>query len=249
MKRDPVLKWMNSWSKSAILVTSFILIASVARANQISVTFDGVAPTNPTLTIKDSFAGFGPETGYIDPYKGTIGNQSVLLFCVDPYQNAPSVGKTWTVNVETPGNVGSMSTSFQMLNTTLTGRSGLTDSQADVLYEEMARLIVMLEVPSNTKLTDQEIQAAIWQLSDPHLTFPNAPSGFSLTQVNIFENDAKNNPLTSGFEVITDSNNKYQEYVVLTPEPGTFFMVAAGLIGLFVFSRNTAISKRSIPSF
>ena len=80
----------------------------------------------------------------------------------------------------------------------------------------------MLEVPSNTKLTDQEIQAAIWQLADPNLTFPNAPSGFSLTQVNTFENDAKANPLTSGFEVLTDSDNKYQEYVVLTPEPSTF---------------------------
>jgi len=244
-----VLKSMNSWSERAILVTSFILITSVAHANQINVTFNGVSATNPTLTIKDSFAGFGPETGYIDPYKGTIGGQSVLLFCVDPYQMAPSVGKTWTVNVETPGNVSSMSTSFQMLNTPLTGRSGLTDNQADLLYEEMARLIVMLEVPSNTKLTEQEIQAAIWQLADPNLTFPNAPSGFSLTQVNSFENDARANPLTSGFEVLTDSNNKYQEYVVLTPEPSTFLMVAAGLIGLFVFSRNRAISKRSIPSF
>lgn len=244
-----MLKSMNSWSERAILVTSFILITSVAHANQINVTFNGVSATNPTLTIKDSFAGFGPETGYIDPYKGTIGGQSVLLFCVDPYQMAPSVGKTWTVNVETPGNVSSMSTSFQMLNTPLTGRSGLTDNQADLLYEEMARLIVMLEVPSNTKLTEQEIQAAIWQLADPNLTFPNAPSGFSLTQVNSFENDARANPLTSGFEVLTDSNNKYQEYVVLTPEPSTFLMVAAGLIGLFVFSRNRAISKRSIPSF
>jgi len=113
----------------------------------------------------------------------------------------------------------------------------------------MARLIVMLEVPSNTKLTDQEIQAAIWQLADPNLTFPNAPSGFSLTQVNTFENDAKANPLTSGFEVLTDSDNKYQEYVVLTPEPSTFLMVGAGLIGLFMFSRNRAISKRSIPGW
>jgi len=86
----------------------------------------------------------------------------------------------------------------------------------------MARLLVMLEVPSNTKLADQEIQAAIWQLADPNLTFPNAPSGLSLTQVNTFENDAKANPLTSGFEVLTDSDNKYQEYVVLTPEPSTF---------------------------
>jgi hypothetical protein len=244
-----VLKSMNSWSERAILVTSFILITSVAHANQINVTFNGVSPTNPTLTIKDSFAGFGPETGYIDPYKGTIGGQSVLLFCVDPFQMAPSVGKTWTVNVETPGNVSSMSTSFQMLNTPLTGRSGLTDNQADLLYEEMARLIVMLEVPSNTKLTEQEIQAAIWQVADPNLTFPNAPSGFSLTQVNSFENDARANPLTSGFEVLTDSNDKYQEYVVLTPEPSTFLMVGSGLIGLFVFSRNRAISKSSIPSF
>src|SRR6266480_7196117 len=110
----------------------------------------------------------------------------------------------------------------------------------------MARLLVMLEVPSNTKLADQEIQAAIWQLADPNLTFPNAPSGLSLTQVNTFENDAKANPLTSGFEALTDSDNKYQEYVVLTPEPSTFLIVGAGLIGLFMFSRNRAISKRSI---
>ena len=106
----------------------------------------------------------------------------------------------------------------------------------------------MLEVPSNTKLADQEIQAAIWQLADPNLTFPNAPSGLSLTQVNTFENDAKANPLTSGFEALTDSDNKYQEYVVLTPEPSTFDG-GCRPIGFFMFSRNRAISKRSIPGW
>lgn len=63
-----------------------------------------------------------------------------------------------------------------------------------------------------------------------------APSGFSLTQVSSSENNAKANPLTSGFEVLTDFNNTYQEYVVLTPEPSTFLMVGTVLIGLFLFS-------------
>jgi hypothetical protein len=234
-----MLKWINGSLRGLVIGAAFVLLMGItAHANTLSVTFNGAPTTNPTLTIQDSVAGFGPVTGYIDPYNGTIGTQSVLLFCVDPYQDAPPVGTTWSVNVAMPGNTSSMSKTFQVLN------RGLTNSSANLLYEEMASLAVMLEAPSNTKLIDQEIQAAIWQLADPNLTFPSPPLGFSLTQVTGYENAAKAAPLTSGFEVLTDINDKYQEYIVLTPEPSTLLMLGTGLIALLcMVSRRKAHSK------
>jgi hypothetical protein len=232
-----MLKWMNSSLRGLVVVVVFVpLMGMTAHANTLSVTFNGAPTTNPTLTIQDSVAGFGPVTGYIDPYTGTIGKQSVLLFCVDPYQDAPPVGTTWSVNVATPGNTSSMSNTFQVLN------RGLTNSSANLLYEEMASLAVMLEAPSNTKVMDQEIQAAIWQLADPNLTFPSPPSGFSLTKVTDYENAAKAAPLTSGFKVLTDVNDRYQEYILI-PEPSTFLMLVTGLIGLLYI-----VSRRKTPS-
>jgi hypothetical protein len=233
-----MLEWINGWLRGLVIGAVVVLSTAItARANTLSITFNGAPTTNPTLTIQDSVAGFGPVTGYIDPYKGTTGTQSVLLFCVDPYQDAPPVGTTWSANVAMPGNTNSMSNTFQVLNRTL------SDSSANLLYEEMARLAVMLEAPSNTTLMDQEIQAAIWQLADPNLTFPSPPSGFSLAQVTGYENAAKAAPLTSGFEVLTDTNDKYQEYIVLTPEPSTFLMLVTGLIGLLYI-----VSRRKAPS-
>jgi len=229
-----------------ILFAALVLLAgATAHASTLNVTYDGVSGSNPTLNIND--AALGSVTGYIDPYNGNIGPQSVLLWCVDPDHDAPPAGTTWTVNVATPGNLGSMTTTSQVIN------NGLSASAANTLYGEMAALIMLMDNPSNSALTDQEIQGAIWQLSDgfnasnqPYLTFPSppsVPSGTFQGAVTGYETWAANHVAASGFEILTDVNEKsagrgaYQEYIVLTPEPSTLLLMGLGLMALFCHSR------------
>jgi len=120
----------------------------------------------------------------------------------------------------------------------------------------------LMGTPGNSALTDQEIQGAIWQLSAgfnganmPYLTFPNppsVPSGTFQGAVTSYENWAKGNGLTSGFEILTAANentagaNAYQEYIVTTPEPSTLLLMGLGLVALFWMSRRKAISAAAI---
>lgn len=234
-----------------ILFTALVLLlGATAHANTLNVTFTGGYSNNPLLEINDP--ALGTVTGYIDPYTGTIGGQTVDLWCVDPNHDAPGVGVTWTVNVATPGNLSSMSNTSQVIN------NGLSASAANTLYGELAALIMLMENSGNSALTDQEIQGAIWQLSagfngtNPILTFPAPPtvaSGTFQGAVTSYEQWAEDgNALTSGFEVLTAVNEStagasaYQEYIVMTPEPSTLLLMGLGLISLFWFSRRKAIA-------
>jgi len=244
------------FTRIRLLVTGTLFAAVVllagATAHADSVTFTGGYSGNPTLTINDP--ALGTVTGYIDPYTGTLGGpggQSVLLWCVDPNHDAPPVGTTWTVNVATPGNLASMNNTSQVIN------NKLTASAASALYGQLAALITLMEKPGNSALTNEELQGAIWQLSAgfsapnvPYLTFPNAPSvpsGTFQSAVTAYENWAENNGLTSGFEVLTATNENtagasaYQEYIVTTPEPSTILLMGLGLVALFCFSRRKAV--------
>lgn len=231
----------------ASLLTALVLFVG-ATAHADSVTFTGGYSGNPVLTINDP--ALGTVTGYIDPYTGNIGTQSVLLWCVDPNHDAPPVGTTYTANITAAGNLTGMSNTSQVIN------NGLTPNGANTLYGELAALILKMENPGNKTLADQEIQGAIWQLAAgvANLSFPNppaVPTGTFQGAVTGLEIWAANNALTSGFEVVTDANEKsdllngtsaYQEYIVMTPEPSTLLLMGLGLISLFWFSRRKAIS-------
>lgn len=241
--------WMNRSIVVATLFTALVLLVG-ATAHADSVTFTGGYSGNPLLEISDP--SLGTVTGYIDPYTGIIGTQSVNLWCVDPDHDAPAVGTIYSANIATPGNLTSMSHTSQVIN------NGLSPSAANTLYGELAALIMKMEQSGNSALTDQELQGAIWQLSagfnstdQPYLTFPNPPSGTFQAAVTGLENwsEAPGNALTSGFEVITaanegslkGTNSAFQEYIVMTPEPNTLLLMGLGLISLFCFSRRKAI--------
>lgn len=223
---------------ASLLAAVVLVVGATAHAD--SVTFTGGYSGNPVLTISDS--GLGTVTGYIDPYTGKLNGQSVLLWCVDPDHDAPGVGTMYSANVATPGNLGRMSTTNQVIN------NKLSASAANTLYGEMAALILLMENSGNSVLTDQEIQGAIWQLSAGinNLTFPNppsVPSGTFQGAVTSYEGWAASHVLTSGFEILTPTNEStagasaYQEYIVLTPEPSTLLLMGLGLISLLWFSR------------
>jgi hypothetical protein len=218
----------------------------------------GSPVSSTTLTVKDSAltalnSGWANGvTAYIDPYHGTLNGQSVLLFCIDPdhLDNTSSTG--YAVNISTNG---AGSNTLQALNLANTGvipstgslsqaaqNAGFTNAQQ--LYGGLAWLSQQLE-SSSSVLTQQELQAAIWQLADYTSTFSvvNPPAGYSSSAVMTFETQAKNNAFTSGFEVVTDANevadgkNAGQEYLVLTPEPSSAVLAFSGLLGLLLFRR------------
>jgi PEP-CTERM motif len=245
-----MLTRMNRSLVVATLLTALVLLVG-ATAHADSVAFTGGYSGNPILEINDP--ALGSVYGYIDPYTGTVDGQSVLLWCVDPDHDAPGVGTMYSANIATPGNLVSMSNTNQVIN------DKLSTGAANTLYGELAYLITLMENSGNSALTDQEIQGAIWQLSagfsgtTPILTFPNppsVPSGTFQGAVTWYEDMAENpnNILTSGFEVVTASNESiagasaYQEYIVMTPEPSTLLLMGLGLISLFWFSRRKVIS-------
>lgn len=243
-----MIRRMNRSLAVGIPFTAFLLlIAAAAHANTLNVTFDGVSGSNPTLGISDPT--LGSVTGYIDPYKGNIGTQNVLLWCVDPDHDAPPVGTTWAVNVGTPGNLSSMGNTLQYLKAGYPSGNVPDETAIAKFYGELAALISLMENPANNVATNQELQGAIWQLSDPSLTFTTPlPSGFSTAQVASYETWAQNNALTSGFEVLTDVNESsnlksaYQEYIVTTPEPSTLLLMGLGLMAMVCLSRRKTIS-------
>jgi hypothetical protein len=154
-----------------------------------------------------------------------MNTQDVTIYCVDP-DHEINYGDEWTANISYPG--GSLANTY--LNNATT-------------YEEMAYLVTQLaDTPFGNTTQRDEIQGAIWQLADPSLTFPGA-SGLFLTQVGQWETNAKNNPLTSGFEILTDKELCKQEYIVLTPEPAMLLLLGAGLFGLGALGRRKLIKN------
>jgi len=58
-----MLKWIDNSFRGVVIAVVFgPLMVLTAHANTLSVSFDGAPTTNPTLTIQDSVAGFGPVT-------------------------------------------------------------------------------------------------------------------------------------------------------------------------------------------
>ena len=241
------------------LVVVLAAFSNMVLADSLTV---GGPVTGTTLTIKDSAltalnSGWANGvTAYIDPYRGTLNGQSVILFCVDP--NHLDNTSSYPVNISQNG---AGNNTLQSLN--LTGGGVLPGSQtlsqaaiaagftsATQLYGGLAWLSQQLQSSSNA-LTQQEYQAAIWQLADYTSTFQvvNPPMNFDGSLVNTFELNAKANALTSGFSVLTDANevsngrNAAQEYIILTPEPSSALLSVSGLVGLIGLRRRSKMAQ------
>lgn len=199
-----------------ILATCFFATASWADTLQ----FTGTA-TNTTLTIKDSAYPNG-VTGYIDPYLGKLNGTPITMFCVDPNHEV-NINDIWNVYI----------TSAPTSDWTHTRLNDATT------YGEMAYLASQM-LATNNATTRQELQTVIWWLADNTLV-ATVPGGVNVTDWNNaiagYKTAAASNVMTGGFEILSDTSGAKQEYLVLTPEPGSILLLTSGIAGLFGFRR------------
>jgi hypothetical protein len=224
-------------------VLAFFSFVSAAKADTVNLNFIGAAGST-TLNVSDPDAGYANVNALIDPYTATIttmngASSTALIWCVDP-DHEVNPGDSWTANVYTPG-----------------GNLGTTYLGNAKTYGEMAWLVTQLHATSNPT-TEQEIQAAIWELAEGGTGdfTVNSPTGTAFnTAVGSYESAASSpsNVLTSGFEILSDTAGPNgagakQEFLVLTPEPPTVLLLAFGLFALLMVSRSKALVLKAQPA-
>jgi hypothetical protein len=192
---------------------------------------------------------------YVDPYVATVGTGSTAVstyaIC-DDWSDNSYVNASWNATI---GGI----TSAGLTGTPLFG-NGLSSTQQQTLYSEVAYLATML-LTNNPNPTQQAgISFAIWNLTYPYGTNKDgtAPSTFLNTYgtaAQIAAYNAANAALANAintnslggsysFEILTPSplgTNEPQEFLVRAPESSAAVMLGADLFGLlglvFVFRR------------
>ena len=192
------------------------------------------ADGNPVTMVFQDVNGANDGQYYVSPYTGTMGPQTVTLFC-DDVLNEVNFGQTWQANVT---NLGSAIQNHDFSQTRYGGvTSSLVYNNAAQTYQEAAWLTT--QFGSNTS-NYKDLQYALWFLMNPNLTkYDTAAAqswldmaGADYTSIDpnnfliITNTSSANNPLALTGQV--------QEFLVVTPEPGTFAMVACAMLALVI---------------
>lgn len=196
------------------VVAGLVLLAAAASP--------ALAQTQVTLTGTGSINHGGVRVG---AYQARLGSDpttpSVDVFCVD-YAHTVSLGQTWTANMT------------NLMSGDLSATRGGDASLAK--YQQMAWLTTKFDGASTADT--RAIHTAIWNIMTP-----GTPAMFA--GATNWYNQAMSNYLTSGldystFAVVTDVNFRNggrQEFLTrvpttVTPEPGTYLLMASGLVGV-----------------
>jgi hypothetical protein len=169
---------------------------------------------------------------YVSPYTGTMNGQTVTLFC-DDVLNDVNFGQTWRANVT---NLGAAIQSNDFSQTRYGGvPSSLVYGNAAQTYQEAAWLTTQFGSNSSNY---QDLQYALWFLMNPNLTkYDGAQAWLDMAGTDYTSIDQKD------FLIITNTSSpdnplaltgQVQEFLVVTPEPGTFAMVACAMIALVI---------------
>jgi hypothetical protein len=194
-----------------ILSAIFVSVPWIANAGTVTLAFTGVN-------------GMNDGSVYFDPYFGKTNNgPAIEIWCVDYAQEAYP-GTQWTVNV----------------TSTAGGSFGNTYLQNKTDYLAIVWLINQYQnLPNTTStptLAQLEYQYAIWSFSGwstSNMTL--------LDEVGVVKGDALNavangyNP--SGWVILTDINDKQQEFMAqeTVPEPSLMLLMLIGLSAVCVY--------------
>jgi hypothetical protein len=192
------------------------------------------ADGNPVTMVFQDVNGANDGQYYVSPYTGTMNTHTVTLFC-DDVLNEVNFGQTWQANVTNLG------TAIQNHDFSQTRYGGVTSSlvygNAAQVYQEAAWLTTQFGSNSSNY---KDLQYALWFLMNPNLTKYDTAgaqvwldmAGADYTSIDpnnfliITNTSSANNPLALTGQV--------QEFLVVTPEPGTFAMVACAMLALVI---------------
>jgi hypothetical protein len=186
----------------------------------------------PVTMVFQNVNGANDGQYYVSPYTGTMNGQTVTLFC-DDVLNDVNFGQTWRANVT---NLGAAIQSNDFSQTRYGGvPSSLVYGNAAQTYQEAAWLTTQFGSNSSNY---QDLQYALWFLMNPNLTkYDGAQAWLDMAGTDYTAIDQKD------FLIITNTSSpdnplaltgQVQEFLVVTPEPGTFAMVACAMIALVI---------------
>jgi hypothetical protein len=189
----------------------------------------------PVTMVFQNVNGANDGQYYVSPYTGTMAGQTVTLFC-DDVLNDVNFGQTWRANVT---NLGTAIQNNDDFSQTRYGGvpSSLVYGNAAQTYHEAAWLTTQFGSNSSNY---QDLQYALWFLMNPNLTkydTAGAQAWLDMAGTDYTSVDPKD------FLIITNTSSpdnplaltgQVQEFLVVTPEPGTFAMVACAMLALVI---------------
>jgi len=198
---------------AAVAALALMAPSALADGTEVTMTLTGVS---------------GGEQGgvYTSPYFATIGSTTNVGIVCDDYNHEVYMGETWTAYEYNFSDLGSAR--FQGAN------SGATQQ----MYDEAAWLITQLAAnPSDSG----DISFAIWAIFSPNvLTTPGYTDGNAAWWLNQAQNQKFYANEFSSFLIFTPTNSgadSAQEYLVMTPEPGSVLLFCSGILALAFYSR------------
>jgi len=167
---------------------------------------------------------------YVSPYYGTLNGQTVTLFC-DDILNEVNFGQTWQANVTNLATAVNTNNFSQTRYGSVAGSAVLGNPA--LAYEEAAWLTTQFASNPGDLVN---LQYALWDIMNPgargngNLDVQNwlllAGLNYGTINLNNFEIVTNLGPLTLSGQV--------QEFIVPTPEPGTFALLICGMLAVCV---------------